>query len=245
MALSAALREALDAWHGRQAELVERQTGAAVARQQEMLDESVRVIRQAARRDLGVDLVAHADRVPRPALSPIPYTFEPPEGWKAPFSDVLRAHLPGGAAQRGVRRRLRQEAVHLVDMHIGRIRAQSQIQITETARRVGLAVAREYGDLERRLTAALGDRTIVIGDGTSNGSTDRDAETLAVTATRLEALARTLTELSLPGAHPIFAPVESSPRTRREARRCSPRRASALISHGDQLGNATGGRLFP
>ena len=188
-ALVELIRPAVQDWRQQRAAALEAGLRAAAGRQQELLDAAVAGIRQAAQDHLGVRLRAGATPVELPDPGRYYYSFEAEIGWGAPLDAAVRRWLPGELGRRRARAWLDGQAVRLVDLHLGRARADFQSRLAAAGRALTCAVRASYADTQRRLTSAL--------DAPARpGSTPEQARTIQNEQRALAQLAEQLDELA-------------------------------------------------
>ncbi|HTU03305.1 MAG TPA: hypothetical protein VMG58_15860, partial [Candidatus Sulfotelmatobacter sp.] len=158
-ALVEVARPAIEDWRREQAQGIEHGLHETAQRQQELLDAAVTGIVEAAREHLGIELRAQSAAIDLPDHGRYFYSFEPAASWGEPVAAAVRRRLPGAYGRRRVQKRLRAEASWLVDMHVGRARADLQQRLEEAGRVLARAVGDAYTGRGLRLAEALDGHT--------------------------------------------------------------------------------------
>ncbi|MGZ4428933.1 MAG: hypothetical protein ACXVXH_13050 [Nocardioidaceae bacterium] len=145
----------VDRWRDTQAARLDEAVGALDRRLGERLDELVRGVRAAAAELFELELA----KLPPPARlvekSRFSYKFFEDPGNVTALAAVVRTHLPGRWGRRRVAAYLTQRIPELLDMQVGRARADFQNRLLETGRQLHAEQERRYDDGAGQLVTAL------------------------------------------------------------------------------------------
>lgn len=149
------VRAGVDAWREEWSKRLDSALRAMTQRQQELLDDAVADVRDAARISLGLDLQASPEAVTLPTVSSFYYTLDPEGGWNEPLLTGIRRRLPGPPGRRWVMSRLRAEAPRLVSKHVGRARSDFQMRLEDALRQLASSVRTGFAEHSQGLGAAV------------------------------------------------------------------------------------------
>ena len=159
---------------------------AAAARIDQLVDDAVAQVREAAAETLGIELISRAPVTTVPVSATFAFDVSPEIGWTQPLSSALRRHLPGAVGSRKMRSHLDDGAARMIDKHIGRARSDFQTGLD-----------RIRADLRRSAVESCRTRRSHLADAVrmAEQSAD-DASSLAEAAGRLGRLRRIAAELA-------------------------------------------------
>ncbi|MEU6497107.1 dynamin family protein [Streptomyces sp. NPDC046984] len=180
-------REAVDDWRREQEERLTSRLTTLDQRVRDRLAHDLDTFRDSVADLVGVSLTLPQDGGP---LTPNPrfrYQFSEGIGQTELLAGWIRRNLPGEAAGRRARAHLTGEAASLVPMQVGRVRADFQERLQDSARQMAAALAARYDAVARRLSSAL---------EKSEARPQQDAEYTAVLAECERLLRRLVSELS-------------------------------------------------
>ncbi len=154
-AIGELVADAVDGWRKIWAEKISATTRSAGERLQQLLDDAVSGIQAAAADHLGVELTAPAPVLASPHSGAFDFDVAPRIGWTQPVSSAVRRRIPGAAGRDRMSRFLRDEAVRMVDKHIGRARADFQAGITRIRHQMRVAAIQACATRHTQLLEAV------------------------------------------------------------------------------------------
>lgn len=194
-AVRTCVRRGVNEWRQQWTARLDEEVAGCGQRQQELLDEAVVAVRDAAAQLLGMQLHAEPDPVRLPAASRFGYRMQPDVGWNQPVEAAVRRRLPGAWGRRRVAAYLRAEAARLAGMHVGRARSDFQVRLHEVQLLITGAVSRAFTDQTEQLRAAVDTAADLAGPSdlpgvdvaptTTQRRTSRRTAELELRATRL------------------------------------------------------------
>ena len=184
--------------------------GALDRRLGERLDELVRGVRAAAAELFELDLAELPPATRLIEKSRFSYKFYDDPGNVTALAAVVRTHLPGRWGRRRVAAYLTECIPELLDMQVGRARADFQTRLLETGRRLHAELDRRYDDGAGQLVASLrhaGDLAAGQAGRRSQARQQLTTQTQTLAAIAAEADALCAESASPPAGHAAALPV--------------------------------------
>lgn len=122
-------------------------------RLQALLGEAAGDLHEAARELLGVRLRSSMPVLALPELPALRFDFGPDVGWNHALVAGLRTHAPAWIARRRVEGYVRDELTRTVDKHLGRARAEFQVTLEDSVRRLQRDLVAAFAELTQGLRA--------------------------------------------------------------------------------------------
>lgn len=145
----------VDHWRDEQQRRLAEQLDSLGGRLTGQLDDQIRRLRSAAGELFGVELDAWNADVAALGSVPVSYSFAPDPGQVDAMAAAVRRHLLGEWGRRRVERYLSEQALGLLDKHIGRARSGFQTALDAAGRRVTEALDRRFADGAGRISDAI------------------------------------------------------------------------------------------
>jgi GTPase Era involved in 16S rRNA processing len=140
---------------------------ALSTRQQRIMDDAADAVAAASLRLLGTQTRPVLDELTVPEVRAFSFDFSPEVGWNAPILNSLRRMLRGRWRHRSVLRRLRSQAVTLVDKQVGRARSDLQQRVEAALRALSVEVGRRFEEQHSAMVEAVAVAQEVAGQSQS------------------------------------------------------------------------------
>ena len=165
-------RTAVDSWRREQETLLTDRLTRLDARLRERLGHDLDTLRESVADLLGVGLTLDSGGGPLAANPRFRYQFAEDIGQTELLAGWTRRHLPAALGLKRSRAHLEEEALELVPMQVGGVRADLQQRLAESSRQMERAVAARYEAVAGRLRAVLEetDRPAATGGPTASAT---------------------------------------------------------------------------